>query len=259
MMWCNAVPRYHHSQQNSHMYSSTFSMQSFLAAVDERTLSAAPPCVPGMCRMKGRVLRAKRPTTASTILLNEMPYVSGGCSHDCPCGCEAAARGCEPATCGWRALCQNVAFSAGRDWHAELCQRALKLPEAERTSVVGVSCLLAIVLQAAAKPRLWNWLEDELRPATEADDHPFVKSARDLAPSFAEVVPPPTLRLRLSLKSEAGALAWRRRMQGMLLRLQSNQAHYAKSSSVSHYPLDISPCTVTVNQCRSLFATFFPR
>eukprot|EP00966_Prymnesium_polylepis_P308806 7135872-Prymnesium_polylepis.1 len=214
----------------------------------------------GTSAVKGRVMNVDRPVAAGALLLLEPPRVAGHCRVDgCPCGCDGAGS----SGCGWRAIEANDAFNAARTWQSQLCQRALELPEGERSSVVRASCLLAIVMQAAAQPRLWKWIEEELRPAVDDPEHPFGARAREnqcahgivhvashpapralkrppsrllrlrpahpaaqsssaFAQRFAELVPPPTLRLRLGLKKTGGAAAWASQMQAVLMRLQSN-------------------------------------
>ena len=165
---------------------------------------------------------ARNVDEAGQLLLREAPLLCGRCCLDaCPCGCA----GDDTNRCGWRTVqvAPGGAFSDAFAWHAKLCQRAFELPDGDRISVVRVSCLLALMMQAVAVPSLWRWLRDNLRPATNDESHPFVQHSARFAAELAALLPRP-------VDDKAGAAtpafaSWPDEVRAVLVRVQSNQFH----------------------------------
>jgi len=189
-----------------------------------RSTSLARPlrCIglaPAESADKGRHMLLARPIETGQLLLREAPLLCGRCCLDaCPCGCAG-----DDTACGWRVVrdAPDDAFSDALAWHAELRQRAFALADGDRTSVVRVSCLLALMMQAVAVPSLWRWLRDDLRAASDDESHPFVQHSASFAAELAALLPRPD-------DDETGASApalasWPDEVRAVLVRVQSNQ------------------------------------
>ena len=177
----------------------------------------------------GRTLRAVRSFAIGDTIAEEQPVVRGHCGgvDRCPgCSCVPCSDGCSWST----AQQAGAAISAAIDWHAELCARTPAEPHAGRANWVRVCCLLAVVIQAAASPALWQWLSSHLRPGFDLIDdaaHAVVRSTRAFAREFAERLPPPAGTPRD---------AWLDELAALLLRLQTN-LFYLDESTIGIFAL----------------------
>ena len=163
-------------------------------------------------------LRAARTYALGDTILEEFPVVKGHCIIDrrCP-GCAMVPCRGAPA-CVWPVALADRNVIAAIEWHASLCARAPAKGSPGHANWIRVCCLLAVVIQACARPQLWHWLMKNLDPCFDAtdDDEVVVRSTRAFARDFAE-------RLAAPAGVQAGSeAAWQAQLVALLLRLQAN-------------------------------------